>query len=488
MKSTAADIRCLLANPVTTFDDFVKLLAGGLCIRTSWRDSIPYDLGRGDLHGHEHWWTDLLAACFPDAESSDQEHRCSPRIVAESLLQRGGALIDLAWPALNPVDWARAYAVTVAFKRQGAVIAHVASTVRPCVDDGRGEHAQSLFRHQGVPPLLTRQQAMDELEHQLDWSDDALKATEQVRACVVADAIAGISVSGALNLLPLADRLRIAEAVTPEAEPHWLNLLLATTPLPEQQLDSHCECDDLDRMRALIANPFVPIEHGVRAVRAALQLASSTPKDDRWRPPSLRLLRSVLSARGWLPADVVDEVVRAIASQSDAPVEALALVMAQAPGMPMLEAGLRARIVARLEQQGWRVPSDLVAAMPFDAQAACIRSHINQRQERYLGNPDFLEAILGMDEEVRVLAARHGGARTLPRLVEDPVDRVRAHVARNSQTPREILVALAADPQDAVASQVARNAMVDAGLLALLAARGGRCRAAATRVMLRALG
>jgi Leucine rich repeat variant len=488
VRSTTADIRCLLANPVTTFDDFVMLLAGGLSIRKGWRTCVPYDLDEDDLSGREHWWADLLASCFPDASASNEDQRRYTRMVAERLLQRGGALIDLAWPALAPRDWAPAYAATAACGRQRQVIARAAHAVRPGEIDTWGLRTRDLVDRRGVSRLLTREQAMEELRHQLAWSDEALQVTEELRSCVVADAIAGVSVLCALDLLPLPDRLHIAQAAAPEAEPDWFVLLLATTPLPAQEFDRRCSSHDLDRMCAVIANPFAPIELSLRAARAALQLASPAPKDDRWHRPATRLLRSVLTARGWLPADVVHEVVQGIAAQPGAPVEALALVMAQAPGMPLLEAGLRAGIVTRLEQQGWRLPADLVRAMPFDAQAACIRSHIHQRQDRYLGNPDFLDAILRMDDEVRVLAARHGGAATMPRLAQDPSERVRAHVARNSQAPREILVALAADPQEAVASQVARNAKVDAGLLALLAARDGRCRKAATRVTLRALG
>lgn len=488
LRSVSQDVRCLLANPLTAFDDFVRILAGGMHLTGCWSSRVPYGLGRDQIPGREHWWAALLEASFPGAADSGLDSRTLACGVTEGMLGESDALIALAWPELGPQSWAPAYAVTSAGKGQVSVIQHAAAAVRPV--EGAADHMRtcSLIPSRGVPRLLTRQQAGDELMRQLDWSDEALQATEELRAGIVADAIAGISVTEALDLLPTADRVRIADAVAIEGEPDGLDLLLATTPLPAEVFARHCDCGVLGHLRAVHANPFAPVDLALRALRAALSMSSGEAVNGRWGSATAKVMRALLTARGWMPVADVTEAFRAIVLEPAVSVEALALSVARAPGMPTLDARLRAGVIDRIGQQGLQVPPELVATLPSEAQAACIRAYIDVRLESSLGSVDFLEAILGMDEEVRVLAARHGGKQTLPRLAQDPGDRVRAHVARNSQTPREVLVALAADPQDAVASQVARNARVDAGLLALLAARGGRCREAATRVMLRALG
>lgn len=329
---------------------------------------------------------------------------------------------------------------------------------------------------------------MNELDRQLTWGPEALEATAQLRARIVEDALAGASVHGALDLLPLPDRTQVAAGVAPEAVPRWLGLLLATTPLPAHDFARHCECDDLGHLCAVLANPYAPLDLALRALGTALRHVIATPGGSPWHSPSTTLMRAILTARGWLPESEVAAAIRAVVSQPTSSVDSLALALVQAPAIPRLDADTQSSIVARLGSAGPRVPSDLVRALPFEAQAACIRSLIEERLEGRLGDPDYLEAVVAMDEETRVLAARHGREKTLSRLAQDPCDRVRAHVARNSSSPRDLLVALASDPQDAVASQVARNARVDPGLLAMLARRGGRCGRAATRVTLRALG
>lgn len=95
-----------------------------------WYERVPYGLNRADLPGRAHWWADLLGSCLAGRDQVDLGSGLSARGVAEWLLQLGDALIRLAWPDLEPADWAAAYLASGPWGRQSTVVSHAAADVR----------------------------------------------------------------------------------------------------------------------------------------------------------------------------------------------------------------------------------------------------------------------------------------------------------------------------------------------------------------------
>jgi uncharacterized protein (DUF2336 family) len=125
--------------------------------------------------------------------------------------------------------------------------------------------------------------------------------------------------------------------------------------------------------------------------------------------------------------------------------------------------------------------------LPHEAQLACALAVEQSTNIKAIADPCFSSVIGELDEETRVIAARHGSGALLRVLASDPSIRVRQHVARNSRAPRDTLITLASDPEEKVSSQIARNRQIDEALLIQLAGNGGAGAAAATRVLLRRL-
>ena len=252
----------------------------------------------------------------------------------------------------------------------------------------------------------------------------------------------------------------------------------------------------------------MPTPVAVKAMRHAVAALAAGPKSGE-DVGAWVTLPAILAGRGWLPRD---EVARAVAEIADAAlrvaeapahpgmrhayaggwggrdiVDTIAMALARGIDMPSLPEPGRTRAIAVLRSQGTRVSTTLIMQLPHEAQLACALAMEQSPNIKAITDPCFSSVIGELDEETRVIAARHGRGALLRALATDPSIRVRQHVARNSRAPRDALITLASDPEEKVSSQIARNRQIDEALLVQLAGNGGAGAAAATRVLLRRL-
>ena len=495
------DIRALLRNPETTFEEFVRIvISAGDNSRQS--SGLPYGLARADLGSRSQWWSRLLRSAIPHVPAAPWIRNAATAEIACS-----SALLKAAWPELTPGEWAALLPVAEAGRADRALVQQVIGT-----SGHRPKGAKERWRPW---PILSHARLM----RQINRTDATRLLTARIvnphssftissaefRAALVQRAIAGHPPYRTLELLTVDDRTAVAQHSIKCRGEEFLDDLLATTSLPAQLFEPHATCGRHRHQQALLVNPTVPSVIAMRATGqliSRLQPANGSPEFAE----CFITLAALLAGRGWLPADGVEravvEIVEISLTHSDAwarkhlPInhhgrwsgndstDALALALTPGEGMPELSGPLRARVVSVLRRQGFLVSGSLIGGLPHDAKLACALAIEQFADPHQLAFPYFISVLGELDEESRVIAARQGCGPVLIMLAQDPSIRVRQHVARNSRAPRQTLIALASDPQDRVSSQIARNSQVDDAMILQLAEMGGAAAAAATRVLL----
>ncbi len=498
------DVTAILANPETSFEEFVRLIADHVA---TWRPrhGLPFGLTRADLGPRAEWFARLLRSAIPHVPAAPWV-----RQVTMGELAKSSALFRAAWPDLRPAEWAPLLPVAEEVKAESVLLGLVAEALGlPAI---RTRLSRAISPHgggQAFPPSVGRSEAIASIEAEFAWPEDSVVTVAAgIRAALVERTIDGRAPWNVLSLLTVEDRIEVALHATACPDRRYLEELLASTPLPVELLGPHATCDRPRHQQALLVNPWVPTPVAVKAIRHVTAAVAVGPKNGEdshvWST-----LTALLSGRGWLPRDEVASAVEVIADAAMRIAEALArpgmqhrypsgwsgfdvgrtLAMALAGGhdMPTLPEPARTRAIAMLRTQGRCVPTALVDTLPREAQLACALSIQDSRDIKAIAFPCFSSVIGELDEQTRVVAARHGSGALLRALATDPSIRVRQHVARNSRAARDTLIALASDPEGKVSSQIARNRQIDEALLVQLAGNGGAGAAAATRVLLRRL-
>ena len=496
------DLRAILANPETSFEEFARLIGAHA---ETWRPieivrELPFGLSRDDLGERAEWFARLLRSAIPHVPTAPWI-----RQTAMGELAKSPALIREGWPDLRPEEWAPllpvAEEVNAGDFLVGLLVAHLGlRTFRA----GQGGFPRPFGGRRSIPPTISRPEAIRSIEAALAWPDDSRVAVSAgVRAALVERAIAGHAPREVLSLLTVEDRTDIARHATACPDHEYLDELLATTPLPIELLEPHATCARRGHQQALLVNPWVPTPVAVKAMRHATAAVVAGLKigegSEVWSTMS-----AILASRGWLPRD---EVATAVATIADAAmtvaetsahhryahwggrdiVDSIAMALVRGRDLPSLPEPGRTRAIAVLRRQGTSVSTTLIYGLPHDAQLACALAVEQSRNLKAFADPCFSSVISELNEESRVIAARHYSGALLGALATDPSIRVRQHVARNRRAPRDVLIALASDPEEKVSSQIARNSQVDEALLVQLAGNGGAGAAAATRVLLRRL-
>ena len=497
------DIRAILANPETSFEEFARFIGAHAATRRSW-GALPFGLSRDDLGERAEWFARLLRSAIPHVPTAPWIRQATMDELAKS-----PALIRAAWPDLSPREWAPLLPAAEEVKAEdvlvGLVIDHLGLQAFRA---GQRWFPWPVGGH-SVPPSVSRNEAVTALEAALAWPDDSLLAiTAGVRAALVERAIAGHAPRDVLSLLTVEDRIEVARHATACPDHRYLDELLATTPLPVELIEPHSTCARPRHQQALLVNPWVPTPVAVKAIRHAVTALAAGPKSGE-DVGAWVTLPAILAGRGWLPRDevalAVAEIADAALRVAEAPehpgmrhayaggwggrdiVDTIAMALARGIDMPSLPEPGRTRAIAVLRSQGTRVSTMLIMQLPHDAQLACALAVEQSTNIKAIADPCFSSVIVELDEQTRVIAARHGRGALLRALASDPSIRVRQHVARNSRAPRDTLITLASDPEEKVSSQIARNRQIDEALLVQLAGNGGAGAAAATRVLLRRL-
>ena len=497
------DLRAILANPETSFEEFARLIGAHAEMRRP-RGGLPFGLSRGDLGEHSEWFARLLRSAIPHVPTAPWI-----RQTAMGELAKSSALIREAWPDLRPGEWAPLLPVAESVQVEDVLVFLLVEHLGlHTISAGQGWFPWPVGGHL-LPPSVSRNEAVTSLEAALAWPNDSLLAvTAGIRAALVERTIAGHAPREVLSLLTVQDRTDVARHAIACPNHRYLDELLATTPLPVELLEPHATCDRPRHQQALLVNPWVPTPVAVKAMRHAAAALVAGPKHGE-DVGAWATLPAILAGRGWLPRD---EVARAVAEIADAAlrvaeapahpgmrhayaggwggrdiVDTIAMALARGIDMPSLPEPGRTRAIAVLRSQGTRVSTTLIMQLPHDAQLACALAVEQSTNIKAIADPCFSSVIVELDEQTRVLAARHGRGALLRALASDPSIRVRQHVARNSRAPRDTLITLASDPEEKVSSQIARNRQIDEALLVQLAGNGGAGAAAATRVLLRRL-
>ena len=94
------DLRAILANPETSFEEFAELIGAHAEMRRTW-GALPFGLSRDDLGDRAEWCARLLRAAIPHVPTAPWIRQATMDELAKS-----PALIRAAWPDLSPREWA----------------------------------------------------------------------------------------------------------------------------------------------------------------------------------------------------------------------------------------------------------------------------------------------------------------------------------------------------------------------------------------------
>lgn len=90
------DLRAILANPETSFEEFAELIGSPAAMQRPW-GALPFGLSRHDLGDRAEWCARLLRSAIPHVPTAPWI-----RQTAMGELAKSSALIRAAWPDLRP--------------------------------------------------------------------------------------------------------------------------------------------------------------------------------------------------------------------------------------------------------------------------------------------------------------------------------------------------------------------------------------------------